>query len=61
MYSRDTDNRVLACLGAVATAVAVNAPAVRLIATSRWLIVAEQQVNRNQRLLVNVAETWFSV
>ena len=33
----------------------------RLIATSRWLIVARQQVNRNQRLLVKVAETWFIV
>ena len=42
------------CTYTVATAVAVNAPAVRLIATSRWLIVARQQVNRNRGLLVNV-------
>ena len=34
----------------------VNAPAVRLMATSRRLIVARQQVNRNHRLLVKVAK-----
>ena len=32
----------------------VNAPAVRLMATGRRLIIAGQQVNRNRGLLVNV-------
>ena len=32
-----------------------------LMARSRWLIVAGQQVNRNRGLLVNVAESRFKV
>ena len=39
----------------------VKAPLARLIATSRWLIVAGQQVNRNHRLLVNVAGSRLEV
>ena len=39
----------------------VNVPLARLIATSRWLIVAGQQVNRNHRLLVNVAGSRLEV